>query len=155
MTQLNMVVHTAQSMFRLHHCLFVVPFLLLAGCAPAGGRLAVSGAVTFDGKPLELGTISFQPVETETPNTSAITVRNGTFAAPAERGLPPGAYRVTVQALQPTGRKVDDPEFGSREELAQLVYRERDLKATVAADKENHFDFHLTSPEAEEESPQP
>ena len=138
-------------MFRLHQCLFVVPFLLLAGCAPDDGQLAVSGTVTFDGKPLELGTICFQPAGADATDISSITVRNGTFAAPAERGLPPGAYRVTVQALQPTGHKVDDPEFGAREELAQLVYRERDLKATVAADKENHFEFHLTSPEA----PQP
>ena len=124
--------------------LLVLFLLPMFGCSPDDGRLAVEGTVTLDGRPLDLGSISFRPMEGAAESISVATVRDGAFQIPASRGLPPGAYRVTVQAFQPTGRTVDDPGF-AREELDQIRFRETDLKAAVVAGQDNQFDFQLTS----------
>lgn len=123
----------------------VVPFLLpLSGCSPGTGRWAVEGTVTLDGRPLDLGSISFRPMEGDAESMSVATVRDGAFQIPAARGLLPGTYHVTVQAFQPTGRTVDDPGF-AREELVEVRFRETDLTAAVVSGQDNQFDFQLTS----------
>ncbi len=123
----------------------VVLFLLpMSGCSPGDGRLAVEGTVTLDGRPLDLGSISFRPMDGDAESISVATVRDGAFQMPASRGLLPGAYHVTVQAFQPTGHTVDDPGF-AREELVEVQFHETDLKAAVVAGQDNQFDFPLTS----------
>jgi hypothetical protein len=126
--------------------LAVLSFLPVSGCSPDGGRLAIEGTVTLDSRALELGSISFQPIEDDAASICVATVRDGAFQIPASRGLPPGTFRVLIQAFQPTGRTVDDPGF-AREELDQIRFRETDLKATVGAEAGNHFEFPLTSME--------
>ncbi|MDZ7618886.1 MAG: hypothetical protein U1E05_17920 [Patescibacteria group bacterium] len=128
--------------------LFLLPLsgLPLSGCSADGERLAVEGLVTLDGRPLELGAIAFVPMEGEAANSSVATVRNGAFQVPASRGLPPGSFRVHIQAFQPTGRTVDDPGF-AREELDLIQFNETNLEVTVVAGAANRFEFPLTSVE--------
>ncbi len=128
--------------------LFVIIFLAalaIVGCSRSGDRLAASGTVTLDGKPLESGSINFSPVDSST-NGSGGMVKNGEFEIAADSGLPAGKYSVTILAFSPTGRTVRDPQMGDRPEMAPVRFKEAGtLEAAVTADGSNQFEFKLTS----------
>jgi len=119
--------------------------LLLAGCS-SNGRVAVSGTVSLDGKPLESGTISFRPASGKSGSSSGGQIRQGRFQLAAQQGLVPGKYLVTVRAFQSTGRTIKDGQSGQIvPEQAEVKYSEAGkLEVTVSTGEENHFDFRLT-----------
>ena len=124
----------------------IVLLLVLAGCS-SNNRVAVSGDVTLDGKPLDGGAISFRPAPGNASSSSGGQIRQGRFQLTADRGLAPGKYLVTVQAFQPTGRTIKDGQSGQMvPEQAEVKYREvGKLEAVVAASGTNQFQFQLTS----------
>ncbi len=63
----------------------------LPGCG-GGGQCEVAGTITFEGKPLEDGFISFLPDTGDGP-TSAVKVSNGRYKMD---GLTPGKTRVMI-----------------------------------------------------------
>jgi hypothetical protein len=78
---------------------------VLVGCSASGDGLPreeVSGSVTFDGRSLANGSISFIPAGgpsaggDTTPGGSTIT--DGKFSIPREAGLVPGTYNVAIYA---------------------------------------------------------
>jgi len=74
------------------------------------GRQAVSGTVTLDGAPLAQGSISFQPTEQGKTSSGAV-VSEGQYSIARDQGLPPGKYRVVINAVKPgTGQTL--PEGG-------------------------------------------
>lgn len=79
----------------------------IAGCADQGPkRIAVTGTVKLDGKPVERGSISFiPPTGSEIPSTSA-EIKAGEYVLPAEAGPAIGKYRVEVRWSRPTGKKI-------------------------------------------------
>ncbi|HEX5102548.1 MAG TPA: hypothetical protein VFV87_01975 [Pirellulaceae bacterium] len=84
------------------HLLAAVVFL--AGCG--GERLdlvPVSGQITFDGKPLKTGAVSFHPVETTGHVPTGIINSDGryTLSTSYQPGAPPGRYKVVVHATEP------------------------------------------------------
>ncbi|MDD4789283.1 MAG: carboxypeptidase-like regulatory domain-containing protein [Pirellulales bacterium] len=87
-------------------------FGLVCGCGGGDplGRRAVSGTVTLDGAPLAEGSISFEPVEQSTTSSGAV-IANGAYAIAREQGLPPGKYRVVINAVKP-GTGLQMPEGG-------------------------------------------
>jgi hypothetical protein len=91
---------------RLHRLVFLVfGFCLLGmtwGCGGGDplGRRAISGTVTVDGAPLPQGGISFEPVGGGVTSSGAVIDR-GKYTIPKDKGLPPGKYRVVVNALKP------------------------------------------------------
>jgi hypothetical protein len=129
--------------------LFVAGLLLLiSGC---GGdplnRQAVSGKVTFKGRPLEHGKIEFSPLDGQTTLMGA-AITNGEFNIPAEQGLSPGKYKVMINApqganLHPSGPPGSD--LGPQPtELIPSRYNEKsDLRAEVTKGGLNAFDFPL------------
>jgi hypothetical protein len=78
----------------------------LAGCGPAGpaNLVPVAGTVTYDGRPLTKGTVSFRPdagAGNTTPYEPAGTVDEQghyTLVTAGKPGAPPGHYKVTVAA---------------------------------------------------------
>jgi hypothetical protein len=74
----------------------LLSLIALAGCGDENplGRLPVTGTVSLDGKPLERGSVSFEPLGGGT--SSGSTIAAGEFAIREEKGLPPGRYRVRV-----------------------------------------------------------
>lgn len=74
----------------------------LVGCGSSDplGRRAVNGTVTLDGAPLADGTISFQPTEHGATSSGAL-IAQGQYAIPRDKGLPPGKYRVVINAVKP------------------------------------------------------
>lgn len=75
-----------------------VGVLWLASFANAGTRRhAVAGFVTWQGEPLEVGIISFRPLEQQ-PFDSGGMIQRGRFRIPGDKGLLPGKYRVRIHA---------------------------------------------------------
>lgn len=80
------------------HLLFLIVLGILAGC---GGpkTFPVEGTVTFDGKPVPKGMVTFSP-DTEKGNDgrpSVTVIENGNYLIkPGPHGLLGGAYVVTV-----------------------------------------------------------
>ncbi len=128
--------------------LWVVGLLAVAcgGCGSSSGRQAVTGLVTVDGKPLASGSINFQPAPGLKAPSAGAAIENGRFSIPADQGLLPGQYQVTIIGMQQTGRMLNDEQKGKVPELAPIRFREAgSLKATVEPGKKAHFEFQLTS----------
>lgn len=76
--------------------------LLLAGCGGGPKLVPVTGAVTFNGKPLTAGSIWFHPAEgnpSQGEKPSCQLAIDGSFTMrtyPFGNGVPPGDYQVTL-----------------------------------------------------------
>lgn len=78
---------------------------MLAGCG--GSNLAtVRGNVTFDGTPLETGSIVFEPADGIGPVAGGI-IENGQYLLSDDSAAMPGTKIVRITAARPTGRKIE------------------------------------------------
>lgn len=79
----------------------VVVLVLWSGCGGDPlGRQSLSGSVSFDGAPLDKGTINFSPIDTAAAATGG-PIAAGKFAFERQKGLPAGKYRVSINAPKP------------------------------------------------------
>lgn len=70
----------------------------LLGCGPDGPtRIALSGKVTQDGKPVAKGAISMVPAAGHRGVAANTAVQQGRYQFTSEDGPGPGPYKVTVQ----------------------------------------------------------
>jgi hypothetical protein len=82
---------------------------ILAGCGGnAGGKLAVSGAVSIKGQPIDEGTINFSPKDNGPGSFAGALIKYGKYSIPAEQGLLPGAYAVRISAPEKQAAKVEE-----------------------------------------------
>jgi hypothetical protein len=84
---------------------------LLVGCGRGSElqREAVSGTVTYQGKPIPDGAITFVPLKgTQGPGAGAL-IRDGKYTVVAGGGVPVGTYRVEMQALREVVRPQKRP----------------------------------------------
>ena len=80
----------------------VILSVLALGCGGDPlGRQPISGSVSFDGAPLEKGTINFHPADSSTATSTGGPITAGQFAFDRQKGLAAGKYRVTVNAPKP------------------------------------------------------
>jgi hypothetical protein len=124
---------------------------VLAGCRGAKysgeKQYPLAGEVTFDGQPVDLGSISFVPEGKGRPSGGVIT--DGKYAVPEEKGANAGTYRVEIHWLKRTGRQLRDAETGEmyderREALPDKVHTNSELTVEVPL-PENRHDFKLKS----------
>lgn len=119
----------------------------LAGCGD--GTAEVRGKVTFNGKPVENGTIVFESEDRNGP-THGVPITNGAYQMAGPNRVPAGAKLVRIQAFGPSGRKVSAAPGSTAmvDEFKPLIPAKYDsastLKVTVEAGKENTHDFELT-----------
>ena len=135
--------------------LLLFAFLVLSGCGKAKPqRLAVSGRVTVDGQPLEIGSILFQP-EGRGPKSGGM-IQGGVFSIAASTGPQAGEYVVGIQApklspgtVLPTEESARFEVLTRNEERLPARYNARStLRASVTESGPNIFDFDLqTTPE--------
>ncbi|MDA8564128.1 carboxypeptidase-like regulatory domain-containing protein [Mariniblastus sp.] len=122
---------------------FVACISILAGCSSEG---SVTGKVTLDGQPIDLGALTFQ--SPGQPTLSATIREDGTYELEhaGERWVPPGDYVVTVRGYErdknqkrgtPPNHKVITPDI-------YASVKTSDLSAEVKAGS-NRFDFDLKS----------
>jgi hypothetical protein len=133
--------------------LLLLPIVI--GCSDNNpqGRVAVRGEVTFDGKPLEQGSILFSSVSGTTPMVATGSpIRNGKFSLPAEKGLiPDQTYSVqfrSVEDISSTRKETGNP-MNAIPKTRSILPRKYGVesKETVTATKKspNVFQFDLTS----------
>lgn len=130
--------------------------LAACGCGGPGDgytRFPVRGTVQHDGTPLKTGTITFIP---EGAGAAGVAdVADGAFALSSADGLSPGAYRVEVYSVRPTGRKVpsaDDP-AATVDETVNVVDRRYNVASTLRVEVPPRgpggpFAFKVASPGA-------
>ena len=83
--------------------------LALGGCGDKMKRCAVSGTVTVDGQPVQMGAITFHPMEGTQSPTSGGTIENGAFSIEKKAGPAPGKYKAQLTGSIKTGNMVDVP----------------------------------------------
>lgn len=124
------------------------------GCGSGDGlpRQRVSGSVTLDGKPLESGSITFDPEDPGRANAVSgfAMIRGGSYAIAAAAGLTPGQYRVSIVSTggeaAPATEAPGAPPRKVAEGLVPAKYNTHSsLKAEVKPDGTGPVDFALTS----------
>ena len=84
--------------------------LVLVGCGSGTKLAGVVGTVALNGQPVESGVISFIPAQAGGDQVAVGTpIAKGTYELAAQRGLPPGTYRVEIRWPRPTGRTLPSP----------------------------------------------
>lgn len=128
-------------------CVWLLGSLL--GCGNNDGRVKVTGEVTFDGKPLEEGNITFGG---EKGAAGAGKIANGQFSlseSGAEPGVQPGSYEVLIGSwVEERGSVRADGSFSPGITRIPLIYldaKKSGLKADVKSGEKNHFKFDLKS----------
>ncbi len=75
--------------------------ILVPGCSSETKRVAISGTVNLDGKPVSNCVLVLQSDSSEFGAGATAIVQDGTFAMTHETGPIPGRYFVLVQEDQP------------------------------------------------------
>jgi hypothetical protein len=83
--------------------LSTIVLMTVLGCSREP-RTSISGNVTFDGQPLAVGQIVFEPMSAGRLGIAQIS--NGAYNMPAAQGPTAGKYVVRITANRPTGGKV-------------------------------------------------
>ena len=114
----------------------------IAGCG--NGLVRVEGNVTYDGKPMELGTISFDPVDGQSPVVGG-KIEGGAYRV---ENCTPGKKTVRIVGTRKTGRRVKAgspfPPDLEVDEFVPLPCKPQSVE--FVAKGPNQFDFHLKSP---------
>jgi hypothetical protein len=93
-------------------CLCLLCILFITGCGRSlGEHNAIRGAVTCDGRPLVLGSITFVPIDGMRGNVSGGEIKDGRYLLTSKNGPASGWQRVEIRASKKTGRKVPDPAY--------------------------------------------
>src|SRR5688500_663020 len=116
----------------------------LAGCGKTYDgeqRFPVSGKVTVDGQPLDLGVIAFMPQSAGSSEgrVAGAPIRDGIYAVPEENGPTAANYRVQIHWNKRTGKKVTNP-MDPEEMIDELMeglpakyHQDSELTAEVSA----------------------
>src|SRR5688572_21529048 len=85
-----------------------IAFVWLIVCVGCGGgnQTTVEGNVTFDGQPVETGSIVFEPAD-RMGSVAGGTIEKGKYRLDFEGGAGPGKKIVRISAVGPTGRKIE------------------------------------------------
>jgi hypothetical protein len=128
----------------------VLSICVLAATAAAAGcsdnkRVAVEGSITYDGKPIPMGTITFLPLF-EGGIKAGDQIANGHYKLEAPLGLFPGPHKVEIRWAKPTGKKYKN-EFGEEHDrTAEGLPDKYHANTTLTADikpRGNTLDFNL------------
>lgn len=124
---------------------------ILPGCGKDNplGRLPVSGTVTFQGKPLDQGSIEFAPVDPLGKTKAGASITEGRYSIETDQGLAPGTYIVRIFSSEGGAGAAKDAMPGTRptaipRERIPAVYNVNSrLQCEVSQSGENVHDFTL------------
>ncbi len=129
--------------------LLAAAMLVPAGCNRNRlGRMAISGKVSFQGKPLDKGTIDFRPVAGNNSVSSGAVITDGAYEIAAAQGLPPGKYEVRIYSSREDTSPLPPgvPPGAMRPGIDRIgpdFNIHTKLTADVAAVGPNQFDFDI------------
>jgi hypothetical protein len=103
---------------------------IVSGCGPDGpSRYSISGSVTFQGKPVPVGFIKFEPDTTKGnagPGTGA-PIKDGNYNVPSAKGILGGHYRVIVDGFDGIPAVVD----GEKSPDGKLLFSNQQVPAEL------------------------
>ena len=127
-----------------------VAVVCLVGCGPGNpqGRVAISGTVTFEGQPLDQGSIEFTALEADSGIRSGAVIQNGSFSIETQKGLPPGKYRVRIYsaAADPMAEVPEMPgesEGAPQERIPPEWNTKSSQEITVTDGGRNEYEFNI------------
>ena len=124
-------------------CLLLVSLLAVAGCGGSAYPVStVDGAVAVDGVPIEEGTLSFSPLESNTGQAISANIKAGKYRSDK---VPRGKSLVIISAFKDVGEK--HVEFGITYPKLKNMIPEKyatGIELNVDAPKMTH-DFELLS----------
>jgi hypothetical protein len=140
-----------QRLIRLSGLGMVVLLGIAEGCGATDpwNRQAISGVITFDGRPIDDGAVLLEPLANDGSGlTAGATIRRGTFAIARDRGLSPGAYRVRVYSSSgvqaPPGKGQSDRTRRPMVEHLPAIYNSKsELRMDVVAGGPNRLQLDL------------
>lgn len=119
---------------------------LFAGCGDKK-QAKVQGTVTYNGIPVEEGSISFFPEPGTESRKASGAILNGAFDIPADRGPFPGKFRVEITGVKKTGKKIPSADPGIEiDERVELIPEKYHPNSTLVRDivaGENQLEFKL------------
>jgi hypothetical protein len=126
-------------------------YLAVVGCGKGPPTKAMFGSVTYGGKSVPGGQVSFVPAEGKSPWVCAAPIVDGQYRIDARGGVPLGNYRVQVDARKKTGRKVkgfngvETMMVDEEVRLGPEKYAGQDspLAVEVRADSDGRFDIAI------------
>jgi len=123
----------------------------LSGCSHRGyegeQRFPISGKVTVDGQPLDLGVIAFMPQGGQ-GRVAGSPIRDGAYAVPEEKGPTAATYQVQIHWNKKTGKQIPNPMSPDEmiddlmEGLPEKYHAKSELTAKVSPEQTT-FDFDL------------
>ena len=121
---------------------------LATGCGkPGPRRAAVSGAVTYDGKPLKSGRITFEPAPGVPGPSTAAEITDGSYEIPIEMGAAVGKNIVRVSQTKPSGKKIksnfSDDLVDEIIEVIPAKHNTRSERVEVIEPVQNDLNVHL------------
>ncbi len=124
------------------------------GCGQSGPpRYALSGKVSYDGQPVEDGSIKFFPADSETATGVSGVITEGQYEIPRAQGPTAGNHKVWIEARKPSGIKIPSEDGGpSIDQLVQYipaVYNVRSNLVEEITDDRDDLDFMLEKVEPE------
>lgn len=118
--------------------------LCLAGCGHGDGLTQIGGGVTYDGLPVENGTISFLPSDGNGPTAAAI-VTDGKYSVK----VAPGQKQVRIEGYKVVGQRhyvPNDPTSPMVDIQNQILPERYNTKSTLTREITPHagaYDFIL------------
>ena len=113
------------------------------GCN-GSGPVEISGTVTFQGEPIEVGRIVFVSIDAEKAPTSSGTIKNGAYTITGRGGVQPGEYRVQISVFPPVqpGPPVAMDQIAPRKPIGPPLYagEQSPLTADVTS-AQKQYDF--------------
>jgi hypothetical protein len=131
--------------------LALAAMVFLAGCGD--NRIPIRGIVTFDGKPVDEGSISLEPMDGQGATTGGKIV-GGKYELTGKAAPLPGKMKVRINGMRKTGRKIQGGSLASTtpivideiERYIPDVYnRQTTLVCDVSANGPTQIDFSLRS----------
>lgn len=129
--------------------------LAITSCGPGGPKkMKAWGNVTFNGVPIDKGTITFLPIPDGTQGTATGgEIMDGNYEIAAATGPIVGlTYKVEIKAMRKTGKipnpfNAEAPPLDKYEDFVPEKYNFKSgLKVTIGpTDADNKHDFHLKS----------
>jgi hypothetical protein len=125
---------------------------VLAGCGGSkysgAKRYPLAGEVTFEGQPVDLGSITFLPADGKGRPSGGV-IENGKYEVPEEKGANAGTFHVEIHWLKRTGKKLKDAESGEmyderKEAIPDKFQTNSELTVEVPLPQNRH-DFKLKS----------
>jgi len=129
--------------------IYILGTLCLLGCNP-NAPVEVTGKVSFNGKPVNSGTIMFEPEDKKGP-TQGQAIVNGEYRLAGPNCVDPGNKTVRIEAHGPSGKKVPSAPGSStmvdafHQYIPAKFNSKSELKKTIEPGKATTIDFDLKS----------